>query len=95
MPLSGRYGRVADRWRDRRDVVQGEEHAGREQDDERVQRDLAEHERPVVREDLVEERPAALGDAQPLVELGDRLADLPVGAERLFGRLRLALEARH
>jgi hypothetical protein len=38
---------------------QREVRAGQQQDDERVQRDLAEQERPVIREDLVEQPGAA------------------------------------
>ena len=55
--------------------VQGQEDAGAQQDDERVEGDLAEHERPVVGEDLVEERPAALGDAQAVVHPVEGLVD--------------------
>ena len=43
--------------------VQREEDAGGEQDDEGVEGDLADHEGPVVGEDLVEHLPAAAGDA--------------------------------
>jgi len=43
---------------------------------------------PVVREDLVEEGPAPLGHAEPVVELSDDLADPAVGAAGL-GRLSL------
>ena len=60
--------------------VQGQEDAGGQQDHEGVQGDLAEHERPVVREDLVQEGPAALGHAQAVVELVDSRLDPAVGA---------------
>ena len=59
----------------RRDVVEGEEHAGPEQDDEGVEGDLSEHERPVVGEDLVQETPAALGESESVVEPVDGLID--------------------
>ena len=58
----------------------GQEHAGEQQHDEAVQRDLAEQERPVVGEDLAQ---AALGDlreadafVQPGADAGE-LADAP------------------
>ena len=76
-------------------VVQGEEDAGGQQDHEGVQGDLAQHERPVVGEDLVEEGPAALDDPEPLVELADGLADASVGAERRLGGAHRALERTH
>jgi hypothetical protein len=49
---------------------QRQEDAGQDQDDERIQRDLAEQERPVVREDLPQQCPDALGGVQPVVEFG-------------------------
>ena len=60
-----------------RDEVQRQEDAGDEQDHERVERDLTEHERPVVGEDLVHERAPAARDAQAVVEFIERLADRP------------------
>src|SRR5829696_5299577 len=51
----------------RRHEPDGEEDAGEQQDDERVERDLTQQERPVVREDLAEERPEQASDADPLV----------------------------
>ena len=42
--------------------------AGEQQDDERVQRDLAHHERPVVGEDLVQLGAHRAGDVEPVVE---------------------------
>src|SRR5829696_9748834 len=44
-----------------------EEDAGEQADDEGVERDLTQQERPVVREDLAEERPEQASDADPLV----------------------------
>ena len=49
---------------------QRQEDAGQDQDDERVERDLAEQERPVVGEDLAQQRPEALGGVEPVVEFG-------------------------
>jgi len=71
-------------------VVEREEDARGEQDDEGVQGDLAQHEGPVVGEDLVQEGAAALGDAEAVVELADDLAGAAVGAE---GSLLLSLGA--
>ena len=65
--------------------VQGQEDPGGQQHHERVQGDLAQHERPVVREDLVEEGPAALGQPEAVVELVDGLLDPAVGAAGLLG----------
>ena len=55
-----------------------EEDAGDDQDDEAVERDLAEHERPVVREDLVEGLARDLGRAEPVVD--------PAASRRHAGR---------
>ena len=56
---------------------------GQDEDDERVEGDLAEKERPVIGEDLVQERPAALRHAETLVDPfdagPDRLARLDLG----------------
>jgi len=49
-------------------VVQGQEDPGAQQNDEGVEGDLPQHERPVVGEDLVEERTAALSRAQSVIE---------------------------
>ena len=57
-------------WR-RGDEVQAEEDARGDEHDERVERDLAQEERPVVGEDLVEQDAPALGHAQALVEPAD------------------------
>ena len=62
--------------------VERQEDTRDQQDDEGVERDLAEHEGPVVGEDLVHERPPALGDAQAVVELVEDLPTLAVGAVR-------------
>ena len=51
--------------------------AGEQQDDERVERDLAHHERPVVGEDLVQLSAQRAGDTQALV---DELAGLALGS---------------
>ena len=53
---------VIDDHRRTRHEVQREKDAGDEQDHEGVQRDLTEHEGPVIREDLVHEGASALGD---------------------------------
>ena len=45
-----------------------EVHAGEEQDDEQVEGELAQHERPVVREHLVERRPRNLRRAEAFVD---------------------------
>ena len=82
---------VIDERRRRRHVIEAEEDPRHHQHDEGVEGDLAQHEGPVIREDLVEEGPAGLGDAQAVVELVDDLADPPVGAP---GRLGLALGLR-
>ncbi len=82
LPVQRLVGAVVDDLLCRGDVVQGQEDARRQQHDERVQRDLAQHEGPVVREDLVEEDAATLGDAEAVVELVDDLAD---GAEGPLG----------
>ena len=63
-----RVGAVVDDLLHRRVEEQRQERAGQQQDDERVQRDLAEQERPVVREDLVEQPPQRGGHLQPLVD---------------------------
>jgi hypothetical protein len=76
---------VGDVWPTRHEV-QRQEDAGDEQDDEGVQGDLAQHERPVVGEDLVHERAPALGDAQAVVQLVEGLADAAVGPEGLLLR---------
>ena len=55
---------------------QGQERAGQQQDDEAPQGDLAEHERPVVREDLAHLRLGELGQAEAVV---DRLRRPPTG----------------
>ena len=52
----------------RRLEPEGQEDAGEDQDDEAVERDLAEHERPVVREDLAQVLLADLADAEAVVE---------------------------
>jgi hypothetical protein len=72
-------------------TVERQEDACRQEHDEGVQGDLAQHEGPVIREDLVEEDPAALGHAQTVVELTDDPAHVPVGAQLL---LRTALRLR-
>src|SRR5690606_26123147 len=54
--------------------------AGQDQDDERVERQLADHERPVVGEDLVEGRPAQLGGAETVVDpAGEAVGQQPLG----------------
>src|ERR1022692_309273 len=45
-----------------------QERAGEQQDDEAVEGDLAEQERPVVGKDLLEERAEALGAAEPVIQ---------------------------
>ena len=73
-------------------VVEGQENTGNEQYHEGVQRNFTEHEGPVVREDLVEERTATLGHAKSVVELVENLADLAVGTGGLaLGALRFYL----
>src|SRR5207302_3922416 len=49
-------------------VEEREERPGEHQDDEAVQGDLAQHERPVVREDLVERATGEARGAEPVVE---------------------------
>ena len=51
----------------RRHVPEGQEHAGEQQDDEAPQRDLAQHERPVVGEDLAELLLHGRAEAEALV----------------------------
>jgi hypothetical protein len=53
--------------RHRRLEPDGQEHAGDQQDDERVEGDLAQQERPVVREHLAQAGLADLAEAEPLV----------------------------
>ena len=68
----------------------GQEDAAQQQDDEGVQRDLTEQERPVVGEHLAQERPGQPGEADPLVGPAGRPGgDLEHGAERLLGCLAL------
>ena len=55
------------------DVEQGQVDAGGDQDDERVHGDLADHERPVVREDLVQARCGTVRRAEALVDGVQRL----------------------
>ena len=50
-----------------------QEGAGQQQDDERVQRDLAEHERPVVGKDLVHAPLEVAGEPEPAVDLAESL----------------------
>ena len=57
-----------------------QERAGQQQDDERVEGDLAEQERPVVREDLPEQHAEAPGAVEPVVQPA-----LPVPSRSLFG----------
>ena len=52
-----------------------QEGAGQQQDDERVERDLAHHERPVVGEDLVQLLAHAAGHAEPVLGPAAGLAD--------------------
>jgi hypothetical protein len=75
---------VIDDHRRARHKVQGEKDTRHEQDHEGVERDLTEHEGPVIREDLVHEGASALGNTEAIVELVERLTDLAVGA---FGSL--------
>ena len=65
--------------------IEGQEDTGGQQDNEGVQGDLAQHEGPVVREDLVEKDATALGHTQAVVQLADGLADAAVGAHLLLG----------
>lgn len=51
-----------------RDEPEGQEGAAQQQDDEAVERDLTEHERPVVGEDLAGETPDDLGGPDAFVE---------------------------
>jgi hypothetical protein len=53
--------------------------AREQQDDERVERDLPEQERPVVGEHLVQRAPQPGGDEEPFVDLDGSLADLGLG----------------
>ena len=55
---------------------QGQEHPGEEQDDEAPQRDLAQHERPVVGEDLADVLLRDRGEAEAVVGPGGCGADL-------------------
>ena len=66
-------GALVRRLRHARHEPQGQEHAGHQQHDERPQRDLTEHERPVVGEHLAQVLPHDRGQAEPVVEpAGDR-----------------------
>ena len=67
-PLQRGVGPVVGRHPDARDVEEGQEDARQQQDDEAVERDLTEHERPVVGEDLAGEELDALAGADPLVD---------------------------
>ena len=59
----------------RRLEEQGQVGAGEQQDHERPERDLAEHERPVVREDLAHQDPDASGAAEPVVQPAAQAVD--------------------
>ena len=80
---------------------EGQERAGQQQDDERVERDLAEHERPVVREDLVEVALQEPGGAKPTVDFAERLLHYLGRRLRAVrpacrpGRLRAGASRRH
>jgi hypothetical protein len=64
---------------------QGQEDPREQQNDEAVQRDLAEHERPVVREDLAQVLLGQAGQAEAFVEPPDR-AGSGISARRGGGR---------
>jgi hypothetical protein len=51
-----------------RDEEERQEGPGQQQDDERPQRDLAEHERPVVGKDLPHEHPEPAGSVEPVIQ---------------------------
>ena len=59
---------------------QRQERAGQQQDDERVEGDLAEQERPVVGEDFLRKDLNALGAVEPVVQPAARCRPAPVDA---------------
>ena len=79
-------------------VEEGQVDAGGDQDDERVHGDLAHHERPVVREDLVQDAGEELGRTEALVDgVEGRLAEavaLPGGGPLLGGAHLLTRDSR-
>jgi hypothetical protein len=68
-----------------RDVPEGKEDAAEQEHDEAPQRDLAEHERPVVGEDLADVLLDQRSESEPLVEPVDRTGHRSLEAVELSG----------
>ena len=86
-PVEGLIGAVVDDLGRRGDEVERQEDAGGQQDDEGVEGDLPEQERPVVGEDLVQHGAAALGHSQAVVQPADGPFDGLVRGALAVGRL--------
>ncbi len=74
-PAQRRVGAVVDDLLHGGVEEEGQVRTRQQQDDERVERDLAQQERPVVGEDLVQRAPERAGDDEPVVDLERGLAE--------------------